>query len=103
MEAVVPQPYDKITPAMQQRDYETSPYNLVRVILGKHEPGDTEPQEFLPPGEKAHNVYTRAAEYLNAWRKDHTLAEESEPAIYGYSHTYTLPGTSAIRQRRHLI
>jgi uncharacterized protein (DUF1015 family) len=103
LEAVVTQPYDKITPAMQQRYYESSPYNLVRVILGKHEPGDTEPQEFLPNGEKAHNVYTRAAEYLNAWRKERILAEESEPAIYGYSQTYTVPGTSEIRERRGFI
>jgi uncharacterized protein (DUF1015 family) len=103
LEAVVTQPYDKITPAMQQRYYEASPYNLVRVILGKHEPGDTEPQEFLPPGEKARNVYTRAAEYLNAWRKDHILAEESEPATYGYSQTYKVPGTSETRERRGFI
>jgi uncharacterized protein (DUF1015 family) len=103
LEAVVTQPYDKITPAMQQRYYEASPYNLVRVILGKREPGDTEPQEFLPPGEKARNVYTRAAEYLNAWRKDHILAEESEPAIYGYSQTYKVPGTSETRERRGFI
>ena len=109
MEAVVTQPYDKITPAMQQRYYEASPYNLVRIILGKHEPGDTEPQEFLPPGEQAHNVYTRAAEYLHDWRKEHILAEEPEPAIYGYSQTYTVPGTSAaagepeIRERRGFI
>jgi uncharacterized protein (DUF1015 family) len=95
LEAVVTQPYDKITPAMQQRYYEASPYNLVRIILGKHEPGDTEPQEFLPPGEQAHNVYTRAAEYLHDWRRDHILAEESEPGIYGYSQTYTVPGTGA--------
>jgi uncharacterized protein (DUF1015 family) len=108
MEAVVTQPYDKITPAMQQRYYEASPYNLVRVILGKHEPGDTEPQEFLPHGENARNVYTRAAEYLNAWRKDHILAEESEPAIYGYSQTYAVPGSEAAgkpetRERRGFI
>ncbi|HEX3572643.1 MAG TPA: DUF1015 domain-containing protein, partial [Acidobacteriaceae bacterium] len=103
LEAVVTQPYDKITPAMQQRYYEASPYNLVRVILGKHEPGDTEPQEFLPPGEKAHNVYTRAAEYLNNWRHEHILAEESEPAVYGYSQTYTVPGTDETRERRGFI
>jgi uncharacterized protein (DUF1015 family) len=103
MEAVVTQPYDKITPAMQQRYYDASPYNLIRIILGKHEPGDTEPQEFLPPGEEAHNVYTRAAEYLNAWRKERILAEESEPAIYGYSQTYTVPGTNEIRERRGFI
>jgi uncharacterized protein (DUF1015 family) len=109
MQDVVTQPYDKITPAMQQRYYEASPYNLVRIILGKHEPGDTEPQEFLPSGEEAHNVYTRAAEYLHDWRREHILAEESEPAIYGYSQTYTVPGTSAeagepeTRERRGFI
>jgi uncharacterized protein (DUF1015 family) len=103
MEDVVTQPYDKITPAMQQRYYEASPYNLIRVILGKQEPGDTEPQEFLPPGETAHNVYTRAAEYLNNWRHERILAEEAEPAIYGYSQTYEVPGTNETRERRGFI
>ena len=103
MEAVVTQPYDKITPAMQQRYYESSPYNLVRVILGKQEPGDTDPQEFLPSGEKAHNVYTRAAQYLRDWRKEGVLAEEPELAVYGYSQTYTVPGTDENRERRGFI
>ena len=88
MEDVVTQPYDKITPEMQQRYYERSPYNLIRMILGKHEPGDTEAQEFLPAGEQAHNVYTRAAEWLQQWRAEGILAEEAEPALYGYSQTY---------------
>jgi uncharacterized protein (DUF1015 family) len=93
MEAVVTQPYDKITPAMQQRYYEASPYNLVRIILGKHEPGDDD----------NNNVYTRAAQYLHDWRKEHVLAEESEPAVYGYSQTYIVPGTSETRERRGFI
>ena len=93
MEDVVTQPYDKITPAMQQHYYDVSPYNLIRVILGKHEPGDTE----------ASNVYTRAAEYLKQWRKQRVLAEESEPAIYGYSQTYTVPHTEEVRERRGFI
>ena len=93
MEAVVTQPYDKITPAMQQRYYEASPYNLVRIILGKHEPGDDD----------NNNVYTRAAQYLHDWRKEHVLAEESEPAVYGYSQTYTVPGTTEVRERRGFI
>jgi uncharacterized protein (DUF1015 family) len=88
---------------MQQRYYERSPYNLIRVILGKHEPGDTEPQEFLPAGEQAHNCYTRAAEYLKAWRADSILAEEAEPALYGYSQTYTVPNSSEVRERRGFI
>ena len=95
MEDVVTQPYDKITPAMQQHYYEASPYNLIRVILGKHEPGDSDPQDFLPAGEQAHNVYTRAAEYLHDWRKEHILAEEPEPAIYGYSQI----GRASCRER----
>jgi len=103
MEEVVTQPYDKITPEMQQRYYERSPYNLIRIILGKHEPGDTEPQEFLPPGEKAHNVYTRAAETLKRWRKDGIFQEEAEPALYGYSQTYKVPHSDEVRERRGFI
>jgi len=93
MEDVVTQPYDKITPAMQQRYYEASPYNLIRVILGKHEPNDNETS----------NCYTRAAETLRAWRKDHILREEAEPALYGYSQTYTVPHTPEVRERRGFI
>jgi uncharacterized protein (DUF1015 family) len=93
MEDVVTQPYDKITPAMQQRYYEASPYNLIRVILGKHEPNDNEQE----------NVYTRAAHTLRNWRKDRILAEESELALYGYAQTYTVPGTNEVRERRGFI
>jgi uncharacterized protein (DUF1015 family) len=93
MEDVVTQPYDKITPAMQQHYYEASPYNLIRVILGKHESGDTEES----------NVYTRAAATLKSWRKEQVLKEEKEPAIYGYSQTYTVPHTNEVRERRGFI
>ncbi len=103
MEDVVTQPYDKISPEMQGRYYDRSPYNLVRVILGKRRPDDTDPQEFLPLGERAHNVYTRAAEYLHEWRGDGILREEAEPALYGYSQTYTVPGTSTVQERRGFI
>jgi len=93
MEDVVTQPYDKITPAMQERYYETSPYNLIRVILGKQFPTDTDEE----------NCYTRAAETLHDWRKDKILREEAEPALYGYSQTYTVPHTSEVRERRGFI
>lgn len=93
MEDVVTQPYDKITPAMQEHYYEASPYNLVRVILGKHLAGDTEEE----------NVYTRAAETLREWRKEGILEEEGEPALYGYSQTYAVPNTDEVRERRGFI
>jgi len=94
MTDVVTQPYDKITPAMQDAYYQASPYNLIRVILGKKFPTDTENGE---------NVYTRAAATLNDWRTEGILKEESEPALFGYSQTYTVPGTEEVRERRGFI
>ncbi len=42
LEDVVTQPYDKISPAMQQAYYQRSPFNLVRIILGLPELFDAE-------------------------------------------------------------
>jgi uncharacterized protein (DUF1015 family) len=103
MEDVVTQPYDKITPEMQQAYYDRSKYNLIRVILGKKEPGDTDAFAPLPAGETPHNVYTRAAESLTSWRKKGILREETETALYGYSQTYVVPGTQETRERRGFI
>jgi len=90
---VVTQPYDKITPAMQDAYYAASPYNLIRVILGKHLPADTDND----------NVYTRAASTLNEFRSEGILKEETEPALYIYSQTYVVPGTKEVRERRGFI
>ncbi len=90
---VVTQPYDKISPAMQEAYYERSPYNLIRVILGKRKPEDTE----------TGNVYTRAADSLRQWRRDAVLVEEPAPAVFGYAQRYTVPGTQEVRTRRGLI
>jgi uncharacterized protein (DUF1015 family) len=94
MTDVVTQPYDKIDSAMQERYYSLSPYNLVRVILGKKFPDDTE---------DGPNVYTRAAATLNEWRKDGVLKQETASALYGYAQTYTVPGTEEVRERRGFI
>jgi uncharacterized protein (DUF1015 family) len=93
MTDVVTQPYDKITPAMQEHYYQASPYNLIRIILGKHKPDDTETE----------NVYTRAAAALKQWRSEKILREEPEPALYAYSQVYAVPGTGEIRTRRGFI
>jgi len=82
---VVTQPYDKISPSMQDRYYGASPYNLVRVILGKPEPGDDE---------KA-SVYTRAAQNLQEWRDVGVLKQDAEPGIYLYTQTFSVPGDSS--------
>jgi len=67
---VVTQPYDKISPEMQAAYLAASPYNLVRVILGQAQAGDS----------ATDNVYTRAAGYLEAWIQAGVLARDTAPA-----------------------
>ena len=86
---VVTQPYDKITPAMQERYYAASPYNLVRIILGRREGGDN----------GQNNVYTRAAEYGRKWRAEGIFRQDSEPSIYVYSQTFAAPSGSRFARR----
>ncbi|MFI5115511.1 MAG: DUF1015 domain-containing protein [Terriglobales bacterium] len=92
---VVTQPYDKITPAMQDQYYAASPYNLVRVILGKPQAGDNDRE----------NVYTRAAAFLQQWRAEGVLAPDPQPSIYLYTQTFKVPGdtSGAIAERRSFI
>jgi len=88
---VVTQPYDKISPEMQERYYSASPYNLVRVILGKHEPADNE----------SSNVYTRAADNFRTWRESGVLRRDPQPAIYAYQQHFKVPGDpSGMRHMR---
>lgn len=90
----VTQPYDKITPSMQQAYYQRGPYNLVRIILGLPELFDNE----------ENNVYTRAARDLAAWRAKGVLTQDDAPAVYAYSQIYRVPnGAGETRERRGFI
>lgn len=95
LEDVVTQPYDKITPAMQQAYYQRSPYNLVRIILGLPE---------LFDGEAGSDIYARAARDFSDWRKNGVLSQESEPCIFAYSQRFAVPGKPGkVHERRGLI
>jgi uncharacterized protein (DUF1015 family) len=94
LEDVVTQPYDKITPAMQQAYYQRSPYNLVRIILGLPELFDSE------QGEGDTDIYARAARDFRDWRKSGILSQESEPAIFAYSQRFSVPGKPGTAQER---
>jgi uncharacterized protein (DUF1015 family) len=78
---VATQPYDKITPAMQDRYYAVSPYNLVRIILGKRQTSDT-------PG---NDPYTRAAKSFRDWRQEGILRQDPETSIYRYVQRFAAP------------
>jgi len=94
LEDVVTQPYDKISPAMQQAYYQRSPYNLVRIILGLPE---------LFDAERGESVYTRAARDLKAWREQGVLTQEKEPCVFAYSQRFRVPGTEIVKERRGFI
>ncbi len=94
LEDAVTQPYDKISPAMQQAYYQRSPYNLVRIILGLPE---------LFDAERGESVYTRAARDLKAWMEEGVLAQEKEPCVFAYSQRFTVPGTDVVKERRGFI
>jgi len=94
LEDVVTQPYDKISPSMQQAYYQRSPFNLVRIILGLPELFDTE---------RGESVYTRAARDFHAWREQGVLVQEKDPCIFAYSQSFKVPGTEIVKERRGFI
>jgi uncharacterized protein (DUF1015 family) len=90
---VLTQPYDKITPAMQQRYARSSPYNLITVEKGEPRPSDS----------SSDNVYTRAELALKQWIAEGILVRDASPGIYVYSQEYPVPGMTERRTRSGFI
>lgn len=74
-------PYDVIDAQEQERLYQASPYNVVRLILGKQSPTDTETD----------NRYTRARRDYDAWCRNGVLRQDAAPAVYAVEHAFTDP------------
>lgn len=90
---VLTQPYDKISPAMQDTYYAADPHNLIAVEKGRTFPGDT-PED---------NVYARAAAALERWIAEGALVRDSAPSFYAYFQDYAVPGSSERRVRKGFI
>jgi uncharacterized protein (DUF1015 family) len=90
---VLTQPYDKISPSMQEKYYAADPHNLITLEKGRILPGDT-PQD---------NVYTRAAAAIEDWIRNHIVQQDAVPSFYAYSQGYTVPSTEDRRTRRGFI
>ena len=93
LEKALTQPYDKITPEMQERYYAASPYNLISIEKGKEFASDSATE----------SVYTRAAKKFGEWQREGILIQDGEPAIYAYFQNYALPGTGRRLERRGFI
>jgi uncharacterized protein (DUF1015 family) len=79
---VVAPPYDVIDPALQQALYDRSPHNVIRLILNREEPGDTD----------TNNRYTRAAGCLRDWQQERILLQDSARSIYVYHQDFEVEG-----------
>ena len=90
---VVTQPYDKITPAMQNRYYDADPHNLVRIILGKPQADDRAEE----------NIYTRAASFFQDWRRRGVFQQDLKPSLYQYIQRFQAPGGGRELERRGFI
>jgi uncharacterized protein (DUF1015 family) len=92
-EHVLTQPYDKISPAMQDKYYSANPHNLITVEKGRVHPSDG-------PG---NNVYTRAAAAIQEWIRSGIVVQHPSASFYGYTQEYTVPGTNERHTRRGFI
>lgn len=75
-------PYDIISPEQQERYYQNSPYNVIRLILGKQFPDDS----------NSNNRYTRAASFFDKWQEESVLEIDASPAFYFYHQEFSVSG-----------
>jgi len=83
---LVTPPYDVISPEAQARYYERDPHNIIRLELGRDEPGDDE----------LNNRYTRAAATFAEWRL-HGVLQQDTPSLYVYQQQFTSGGQEYTR------
>jgi uncharacterized protein (DUF1015 family) len=67
-------PYDVVNAEQQQRLYERSQYNIIRITKGVTTPADNE----------NNNQYTRAAEAFERWQAAGAVVQDNKESIYGY-------------------
>ncbi len=90
---VIAPPYDVISPEAQEKLYQKSPHNCVRLILNKKEDSDN----------SSHNVYTRAKHFFHEWQKEKILIREEVPSFYLYRQTFPDPVTGLSKTRTAVL
>src|SRR5438876_12348008 len=87
---VLTQPYDRISPAMQEKYYAADTHNLIAVEKGRAYPSDT-PQN---------NVYTRAASAIDDCIRANIVVQDLTPSSYASTQECTVPDSEERRTRR---
>ena len=73
LEDVVTPPYDVIDPVQKEKFYQKSPYNIIRIILGKER-----------------DKYVQANNYFTAWQRDKIFCQDKKEVIYLYRQRYCI-------------
>jgi uncharacterized protein (DUF1015 family) len=81
IDVVIAPPYDVISPNQQNQLYEASPYNVVRLILGRES-----------------DRYRSAANYYRNWLSEQILIRDLVPSIYVLEQTFQIDGRSFRRR-----
>lgn len=82
---VVAPPYDVIDPALQQRLYDRSPYNAIRIEFSRDEEGGSD-------------KYARAAATLREWVASDVLRQDTARGLYVYEQEYSVEGQTFTRR-----
>ncbi len=81
LERLITPPYDVISPEQQAAFYEAHELNVIRLVLGKQYPDDSE----------ADNRYTRAAATLKEWIDQGVLVSSDRPGLIIYQMEFERP------------
>ena len=90
LDRLISPPYDVISPAEQEAFYQADPLNIIRLVLGKNHPDDTEQD----------NRYTRAAAFLKKWLEEGVLVGSSRPGLHDLSDGFRRTGRRTQDHRR---
>jgi uncharacterized protein (DUF1015 family) len=85
---VVAPPYDVIDKTLQQKLYDLSEHNAIRLELTKDEPGDTETE----------NKYSRAARTIKDWVTTEVLRQDTARSLYVYEQEFEAEGKTYTRR-----
>lgn len=85
---VVTPPYDVIDASAQERYYQRSPYNVIRLEYGKTDPAD----------DARNNRYTRARDTFQKWLQEGVLIQDKQNALYLYEQEFTVRETTYVRR-----
>jgi len=84
---VMSPPYDVVSQELQEEYYNLSGFNVIKLILGKEFPGDTQ----------YNNKYVRAAASFEGWLRHSILVQDAKPAIYVYEQKFSYGGKKWVR------